>query len=88
MPIYHSLNVLQLIEHHEFDGDKSVIVGPNISHIDVDLWRDMTELSECVLTGNEPSRLIGVSTMPDKLMKPVCVCVCVCVCVSDGMSSW
>ena len=44
----------------------------------------MTELSERVLTRNESSRIAGVSTVPDKLMEPVCECVCVCVC--DGRS--
>ena len=71
---YHSLDVLQLIEDHEFDCDKSVIVSANISHVDVDLRWDVAELSECVLTRNEPPRFIGVSTVPHKLMKPVSVC--------------
>ena len=36
----------------------------------------MAKLSELVLTRNESSRFVGVSTMPHKLVKPVSMCVC------------
>ena len=39
----------------------------------------MAKLSELVLTRNESSRIIGVSTVPHKLVKPVSTCACVCV---------
>ena len=55
-----SLNVLELIEYHEFDGDECVIVGANIPHINVDLRWNVTKLSEHVLTRNQSFRIAGV----------------------------
>ena len=51
---YHNVHIDQLKEQHEPDGDQSVVVGPHVTHVVVELTRDTTQLCELVLVRNEP----------------------------------
>ena len=76
---HHCLNVLQLVEQHQFDSEDGVIVCPHVTHIVVELVGDMTELCELVAPRNEPAGVGRVRAMPLKLMEPeLCVHMCVC----------
>ena len=67
---YHGVQVLQLIEKHEFDSDEGVVVGAHITHIALELRREAMELGELSPLWDEATRRGGILTMPHKLMEP------------------
>ena len=68
---YHGAHVLQFMEQHQFDGNESVIVGPNITHVVVELTGDTAQLCKLVMVRDEAARVSGIGPMPFKLMQPV-----------------
>ena len=68
---YHGAHVLQFMEQHQFDGDESVIIGPNITHVVVELTGDTAQLCKLVMVRDEAAWVSGIGTMPFKLMQPV-----------------
>lgn len=67
---YHGFDVNHLIEQHQFDRDESVVIGPHVTDITVELRGDMTQLGELVLPRYEATRLAPVLTMPLEFMQP------------------
>lgn len=60
MCTYHILNVFQLIEDHEFDSDKGVIIGANIFDVALELCRKVVQLGELRRPWDEAARIGGV----------------------------
>ena len=67
-PPYHGLDILQLVKQHQFHNNESVIIGPHIAHIVVQLVGNMAELRELVSLRNEATCVLRVRTVPYKLM--------------------
>lgn len=67
---YHDIHILQFIEQHELDSDQSVIVGPHVTHVEVELTGDTAQLCELVLTWNEPPRVSRQGAMPFEVVQP------------------
>ena len=61
------------MEQHQFDGDECVIVGPNITHVVVELTGDTAQLCKLVMARDESARVSGIGTMPFKFMQPMYV---------------
>ena len=70
---YHDVYILQFMEQHQFDGDESVIIGPHITHVVVELTGDTAQLCKLVMARDEAARVSGIGTMPFKFMQPMYV---------------
>ena len=68
--VYHCVHIRQFVEEHEFDGDESVVLCPHVPHVVVELTRDSTQLLEYVSFGNEPTGVVGVTSVPGELVEP------------------
>ena len=65
---HHSLDVHQLVEQHEFDGDERIVVGADIAHVVVELVGHLAQLGELLVLGDEASWVPDIRAMPDKLV--------------------
>ncbi len=60
-----------MVKDHQLDSDQSVIVGPHIFDVAVDLGGHMAKLLELEFVGDETTRVGLVGTVPCKLMQPI-----------------
>ena len=67
---YHCVHVHQFVEEHELHCDESVVLGPHVLHVVVELTGNSTQLLEYVAFGSESTRITGITAVPGELVKP------------------